>query len=75
MWMGLVWIGLGIFFLIRGGFVLPRINLELGWIVIVLGIVRVYWWWLSVEKPRRDREARKKETQALLEETGEAENP
>lgn len=74
MWMGVIWIGLGIYLLVRGGFLLPQVNLELGWFVVGLGIFRVFWWWLSVEKPRREREALKQETQNFVEEIAEKEH-
>ncbi len=72
MWMGIIWIGLGLFFLIQGGFLLPRINIELGWVVLALGILRLVGWWFVTEKPRREREERRQGTQALLQEELEA---
>ena len=58
--MGLLWIGVGIIFLLSplfggGRYVLPKIGIDLGWIVIGLGIFRLWWWWKFDELPRRRR--------------------
>lgn len=58
--MGIFWIGLGFFFLYltftgQGGFIIPHINLDLGWIVIALGGLRIWWWKKTVSDPAKKR--------------------
>jgi len=72
-WMGVFWVGLGLFLLLsswlgQSSFVLPHLNINLGWVVIALGIFRIWWWWKTEELPRRRRlEARAEQRQFNLE--------
>jgi len=72
-WMGVFWVGLGLFLLVsswlgQSSFVIPHININLGWVVLVLGIFRIWWWWKTEEEPKRRRlEARAEQRQFNLE--------
>ena len=60
LWIGLIWIGFGVFFLIsewtcQAAFTIPKTRISWGWLIVALGIWRTWWWWVSVEKPRRRR--------------------
>lgn len=72
-WMGLFWVGLGIFILVsswmgKSSFYIPRLQINLGWVVIALGALRIWWWWKTEELPaRRKKEARAEIRQMELE--------
>lgn len=69
--MGIFWVGLGIFLLIsnwlgKSSYYIPKINIGLGWVVLVLGIWRIWWWWKTEEEPRRRRESFEREQRQMM---------
>lgn len=70
LWMGIFWIGIAIFLLLsqwlgKASYPLPKLNINLGWVVLVLGIWRLWWWWTTVEKPYRRRLAFQQEQRQM----------
>lgn len=60
LWMGVFWAGLGLFILVsswlgRAAFYIPKLNINLGWVIIALGLFRIWWWWKTEEEPKRRR--------------------
>ena len=58
MWMGSFWFVLGLGVLLApylGGraFLLPALNISVGWIILVLGIFRIYIGWRMEEQRKR----------------------
>jgi len=57
-WMGIAWIAVAIFIIVSDmlgsmRLRLPYLRINPGWIIVVLGMIRIWWWWISYEKPRR----------------------
>lgn len=80
MWMGIFWMGLGVFFLLsslvgKGAYLVPALQINLGWIILPLGALRVWWWWKSEEEPRRQRAAFLAEVRKLEAEEAAAAEP
>ena len=70
LWMGITWAGLGIFLVIsswlgKASYPIPKLNIDLGWVVLALGFFRIWWWWKSVEQPRKRRLAFQAERRRL----------
>jgi len=70
MWMGIFWVGLGLFFFAsrwmpRGAFLIPGLDIGLDLIVIPLGALRVWWWFKTVHEPAKRRQERQKELREL----------
>ncbi len=64
MWMGIFWILLSIYFFAKG-YIVPKLNVSLGLIVLIFGIFRLYWWYISTYKPTQRRKKREKAIRQL----------
>ncbi len=63
---GVLWIGIGIFLLMSAAigyssYRLPKLDIELGWVVLALGVFRLWWWWYFEDNPYRKELEKKRE--------------
>lgn len=70
LWMGIFWIAIALFLLVsewlgRASYPIPKLNFNLGWLVLVLGIWRIWWWWKTVEQPHRHKLALRQEQRRM----------
>ncbi|TNE49486.1 MAG: hypothetical protein EP343_11580 [Deltaproteobacteria bacterium] len=70
LWMGIFWIAIGLFLLIsqwtgQAQYPIPKLNINLGWVIVALGAWRIWWWWKTTEEPHRRRLAFEKERRQM----------
>lgn len=70
LWMGLFWIGIGVFLILsqwfgRASYSIPKLNISWGWLIMLVGVWRIWWWWISVEQPHRRRLAFEQEQRQM----------
>ena len=63
MWMGVFWSCLGLFLVIKGGYLIPKLNIEMGWAVLALGLLRLWWWHINdkLHKQKLERISKRRE--------------